>query len=637
MKQYGKYFLLFFLLFPFFSAPAQILNDSTVNVYGTKTTKVYREDDFLRGNYNLRNVDTALTNMHQARNWYHDTTFYQDQGNVGTAAKPILWRYPQRIGVRLGKNIFDRYAYDPQNINYFDTKSPYTHLYYIQGGQGEQIFEAKHSRSIKKTANIGFAFERMSAEKQIGLQAGVGSETQTQHTGFVLFTHLQNKTGKYHLFSNYIHVDHDLAESGGIKISPEATEDTVFAYDDLPVWLNQAANEEKRNIGHLTHFYTLAKEYIKVFHTVDFLHQQNQYFDSQVRPNSAAQAPLLYPAIKLDSTQTDDRSWYRELENTAGITGNHPLFFYKLYARRRDASVSVNTRSVVDIIDSTRTVQGFSRKYGQNFLGGETQFRLKDIFNITVNAEYQLFKDYLATASARVKYFTFSQSRSSYSPTIIQQQMVSNHFNWDNNFENIVTDRTAASVHGTLWRNSLTAEVARVNLQNYVIYNTEAQPQQLSKQLSFYTAFVHHHLALKNFHADHVLSYNKMDNAGEIRMPTWLINSRIYYQGALFKNALYGQVGLETYVTDDYYADAYMPVTQQFFLQDNFKVPTYNYTTKPYPVVDVFLTVDIKSFNGFVKMSHVNQGFPQAGYFSTPYYPGMGRSFVFGIKWMFFD
>ncbi|MDB5263868.1 MAG: hypothetical protein JWQ14_3151, partial [Adhaeribacter sp.] len=116
-----------------------------------------------------------------------------------------------------------------------------------------------------------------------------------------------------------------------------------------------------------------------------------------------------------------------------------------------------------------------------------------------------------------------------------------------------------------------------------------------------------------------------------------LVNSRIYYQGALFKNALYGQVGIETYVTDDYYADAYMPVTQQFYLQNSFKTPNYNFTERLYPVVDLFLTVDIKNFNAFLKMSHVNQGFPQEGYFPTPYYPGMGRSFVFGIKWMFFD
>jgi hypothetical protein len=501
---------------------------------------------------------------------------------------------------------------------------------------GEQVFEAKHSRSIKKTANIGFSFERMAANKQIGL-AGARQEGQIQHLGFVLFTHVQNKNEKYHLFANYIYTNHDAVEQGGIRLGPNATPDSLFTYQDAPIRLPQAANEENRNSLHLTHFYTLAKEYIKVFHTIDFRHQYNRFFDDNVAKRTASEPPLFYPALRIDSTKTNDRSLYRELENIGGITGNHPLFFYKLYAKRRDASVKFLTLSQIDAIDSSQVAKVSRRSYGQNFLGGETQFRLRDIFNITAVAEYQLFRDYLATVSARVKYFTFLQSRSSYSPTITQQLMESNHFFWDNNFDNIIADRTAASVHGILWRNTLWAEIARVNLQNYVIYNTAAQPEQLGRQLSFYTAQVRHQLRLKNFHADHTLAYNKLNNAAEIRMPTWLVNSKLYYQGFLFKKALYGQIGIETYLIDDYYADAYMPVTQQFYLQNKFKVPNYNLSEKPYPVVDLFLSADIKSFNVFLKMAHVNQGLPRNGYFTSPYYPGLSRSFVFGIKWMFYD
>jgi hypothetical protein len=53
--------------------------------------------------------------------------------------------------------------------------------------------------------------------------------------------------------------------------------------------------------------------------------------------------------------------------------------------------------------------------------------------------------------------------------------------------------------------------------------------------------------------------------------------------------------------------------------------------------VDFFITTDIKNFNLFLKMAHLNQGFPREGYFTTPYYTGMERSFIFGLKWMFFD
>jgi hypothetical protein len=113
-------------------------------------------------------------------------------------------------------------------------------------------------------------------------------------------------------------------------------------------------------------------------------------------------------------------------------------------------------------------------------------------------------------------------------------------------------------------------------------------------------------------------------------LPKWLVDSKVYYEGYLFKKALFGQIGVETFVMDDFKADAYNPVLQQFYLQNNFTIPSY-------PVVDFFITTDIKNFNLFLKMAHVNQGFPKEGYFSTPYYTGMQRSFIFGLKWMFFD
>ena len=73
-----------------------------------------------------------------------------------------------------------------------------------------------------------------------------------------------------------------------------------------------------------------------------------------------------------------------------------------------------------------------------------------------------------------------------------------------------------------------------------------------------------------------------------------------------------------------------MPVTQQFFVQNDFLV-------QGYPVVDLFLNADIKTVNVFLKMSHANYELTEPVYFVTPYYPGMRRSFVFGLIWRFFD
>jgi hypothetical protein len=636
-------FILFLSLFCLAGpVSSQILNDSTRSVYNPQTTRVFKEGDFLRGNFNTRPVDTALTNLQRPRYWYRDSTFYQELGNVGMAAKPLLWRFPEKIGVRLGKNVFDRYMYDPYQTDYFDTKSPYTHLFYVQGAQGEQIFEAKHVRSFRDVASFGLAFQRIAGNRQIG-KGPTNQEGQVDNLGFMFFTHLRNKSGKYHLFANYTIGKHEVIESGGINYPDDVSLDSLDQYNpanvyyaDAPIWLNAAANKERRNMAHMTHFLQLAKEYLKLYHTFDYRYQKNIYFDSALPAggNQAdtknLRAPFYAGPFLVDSTNTSDSTRYREMENTVGLTGNHPLFYYNIYAKRRDATAhfaALSTETDEEMVPRGRET---STKYGQNFIGGETQFKLRDIFNITVKGEYQLFQDYHLTAAARVKFLTFSQTRLSYSPALVQQHYRSNHYQWDNNFENIVADKTAAGIQGKFWNNTLRGEVARVNLQNYVYYNEQSQAEQLSQQLSFYTAYLHHHLKLGNLHFDHELSYNQLDDAQQIRLPKWLVNSKVYYEGFLFKKALFGQVGLEGFMMDDFKADAYNPVLQQFYLQNQFTVSSY-------PVVDFFITADIKNFNVFLKMAHVNQGYPEDGYFTSPYYTGMKRSFIFGLKWMFFD
>ncbi|MGV3641875.1 MAG: putative porin [Adhaeribacter sp.] len=637
-----SFFLFLFLCCLAGPLSAQILNDSTRNVYNPQTTRVFKEGDFLRGNFTTRPVDTSLTNMQRARFWYRDSTFYQELGNIGMAAKPLMFRFPEKIGARLGKNVFDRYMYDPYDADYFDTKSPYTHLFYVQGQQGEQIFEAKHVRSFRDLASFGLAFQRIAGNRQIGSQ-GRREEGQVDNLGFMFFTHLRNKSGRYHLFANFTIGKHEVVESGGINYPAGISLDSLDSYEpqnvyyaDTPIWLESAANKERRNMGHLTHFVQLAKEYIKVYHTFDYRFQKNIYFDRTLPgggnevDTDGLRAPFYKGLFLVDSTNTSDSTRYREIENTVGLTGNHPLFYYNLYAKRRDAafsSASLSTEVDTLMVSNSRYL---NRSFGQNFIGGETQFKLRDIFNITVKGEYQLFQDYHATASARVKFLTFSQTRLSYSPALVEQNYLSNHFAWNNSFENIVADKTAAGLQGKLLGNTLRAEVARVNLQNYVYYNEDSKPVQLGEQLSFYTAYLHHHLKLRGLHLDHEVSYNKLGNATQIRLPEWMVNSTVYYEGFLFKKALFGQIGFEAFMMDDFQADAYNPVLQQFYQQNKFTVSSY-------PVVDFFITTDIKNFNLFLKMAHLNRGVPHNGYFTTPYYTGMDRSFIFGLKWMFFD
>lgn len=654
--------LLGLLLF-YQEASAQIIDDSTKLFYNPKTTLQLYEQDVLRGQYIEQPVDTSLNNLQNERYWYNDTTFYQHLGNVGTAAQPLLFQPPRKIGVRLGKNIFDRYAYDPERINYFNTRSPYTHLYYVQGGRGEQVFEALHTRNITERWNAGIAYQILSADQQIG-QAATNRRTR----GFIdnqavkAFTHFRTKDEKYDLFLNFTYMKVEQIEAGGIVPDPplattaDGYKESILArYAEAPVQLTQASNEESRSNLHLLHIYKLAKENLKVYHNLDWGRQKNVYEDENLGTYSTSMAQyaghlkrnfLVYPNFDAElaerynfsTRRTSDATSYREMQNVFGVTGNNKLSSYNAYAKLRNASMSYSAIVPLpkELQPATDTATHYNEvfhndAYNQVLIGGDIRLFYKNLAELTGEAEYQLGSDYRVKGRARIGGVYGTLERVLLSPTRVEDYMMSNHYAWDNNFETSVTDRIGFGYEGHLGKRQYVRLNAHyTNIKRYIYFNEEAVPEQLSGNQRFWGGEIAHHIRFGSLNFKNVAAYTNTDEANKVRVPDWLLESTLYLEGFLFKKALFSQLGVQVTYPSSYYADAYMPVTQQFYVQNEFEVQAY-------PVADVFINADIKSLNLFLKMSHVNYGLMDPVYFLTPYYPGLRRSFVFGVKWMFFD
>ncbi len=611
--------------------PGSILDDSTRAIYGPKTTLQLYENDILDGTYREQRIDTTIQNMHNQRFWFQDTAYYQQLGNIGTAAKPMLYQLPNRIGVRLGKNAFDRYAYDPQTINYFDTRSPYSHLYYVQGQRGEQVFEVIYARNITSRFNFGVAYKIVAADKQIG-SSNLRDDGQIDNQAVKVFSHYSSKNDKYDLFLNYTHLNHEQVESGGVKpLDADDTPDSLFRYENDLVYLDQAATNEMRHKFHLLHMFKVSGENLKAYHRLDWGRQKSTFSDDRI-PRLETGAIDFYPNTYYSNLRTKDRTNYRELENEFGLTGNTKISFYKAYVKQRNGKINYSAIQTItpDTNAVLTTIQG-TRADNHIFVGGEARLFYQDKYWLTGIGEYQLADNYILQASAKAQVLEFTQTRIRQSPSFMEQRVISNHFYWNNDFKTTITDQSKATLqHQFSDRLFLRLMGAYTNISRIVVYGTDAQPVQISENQKLLEARFENHLRLGGFHLENFIHYTNTDNASAIRIPELLINSKLYYQGHIFKQALYGQIGVELNMPTAYQPDAWMPVTQQFYLQNVL-------TTKNYPVFDVFLNADIKTVNVFVKMAHVNYGIWEPGYFETPGYPGLRRSFTFGLKWMFFD
>ncbi|MFC6999625.1 putative porin [Rufibacter roseus] len=635
------------------SAQSSVINDTTKAIYGSATTLKLYERDVFKGNLTPARIDTAITNLPIIRHWYYDSTLHQDLGNVGTAAQPLFWQMPTVLGTRLGRNTLDRYTPDPASIEYYDTKSPFTFLNYLQGSLGEQIFKSKHTRNIKPNWNIGIGYELLSSERQIG---GVGGRQNDliSHYGLMAFTQYASPNERYRIMANYIQTSHDQIESGGINPAGNVDGDEDLFDGNEAVWLFYAASEEKRRMVHATQWYKLLGSGLQLYHTIDAYAQDNEFSDNQLpyetigEEGNRRRVLQFYPQALRDTAQTSDKSNFRKLENTFGVMGNSRLFVYRAYVKRRDGDYEVTSRGRIAVVDQFKNrpfnyvlfyEDQAKRTFADNFIGGDAQFRLKNDIYMHTDAEFQIGGgDYRINAQARYKFLTLRQTRTSYSPSLLQNLFISNHLEWNNDFENIQVNQSAAVLEGRIKNHLLQGELKFTNLRNYVYYQDSlsagdwAKPAQVAGGTNLLQASLRYKLSVKSFVLDNTVFYSATADEDVIRMPEWYLQTRAYVHGPMFKGAIYVQTGVDVNFHTAYLADGYMPVTQQFHLQNDF-------TVKRYPTADVYLSADIKTVNLFIKARHLNTAIPglNPGYFTTPYYSANPFSLIFGLQWNFYD
>jgi hypothetical protein len=638
---------------------AQIVDDSTKVLYGPKTTRIIREADLLRDSTRGVVIDTSLVRWSQARFWYHDSTFQQDLGTVGSASRPLLYRPNLALGARLGRNAFDRFAREGSQVPFYDSRSPYSFFRYIQSSAGEQVFEISYTRSLKKNFSIGASYERIASNKIIGAGAS-GSEALVEHNAATFFARYQTDDDRYHLLVSLVDTRHRAPEQGGILPSDSQVNlSDLFIYDRNQVRLSYALNTNDRDELRLFHSYRLLGRGVTAYHIFDIRRQYNGYVDDNLatnNQNTGVADGAFYARTYLNNAFTADRVTYRQAENTFGLLGHTDRVEYNLYARHRAATL-LETPTPVPVVNngvaSTQTETN-GTNYNQVFFGGNAAFNYRTIYAVDVAGEYKPLGynplgEYWLRGRIRTGPLSAEVLTSSVSPDLTQQRINGNHYRWDyskqNKFDNTLTNQLTVRLQQRLpflADHTLEASGTVANITSLVYYAADpvtstastqlsplGGPQQLSGSKRLLIGFVRHRFRVGKMFFDNQGTYTQGGDGEGLRIPALVTESRVYYQTHVFKKALLGQVGAELYYQSRFRAYGYSPSTQQFYVQDTF-------TSRDYAISNVFLTADIKAATIFLKVAYFNQGLDPGGYFPTPYYTGYPRRFQFGVRWRFF-
>ena len=612
---------------------SSIVNDSTRNPYGPSTTRWTTERAMFTAKTNFRPLDTTINNYHRWTFVQKSANFYHDLGNNGTALNPVFPVIPASIGATPG---FKAYApYWNEELRLFDTKSPYTRMYLVWGGQGRAATRIEYSRNINKSWNVSFNYRPILTDKQVLRNGRADRNVISNYYDF--YTHYTTKDDRYKIVASYQRIRHRVIENGGITFNGIDQLDTAFHrvykgfFGNVSPNLTAASSYEQHNKYHIFHQFNIAK--IQAYHILDFEKQSNWYRDDLTKD------PLTYYDYnRLDSIKgiSKDSTSFKAFQNQVGIKGQigkkNNLFY--------NGWIKFRTYNLWNKYLDTDTIS-MPAHATEKYIGGEIQYALDSIQHLTglievLNGGYSRIE-----STGHMRWFDFTAIHRISKPTMFQNTYSGRFDGWNNNFKSVESIYLAAFPKVQVGPLFISPGLTYTAFVNYIYFTkgtfvdtkqtvlpvqTDAPVQYATPQVSMDLRF------LKKLHFRPQVLYTKVlsDRDGALRVPTLFMNGQIAFEGYLFKKAMQVQIGVDTHWHSSYNTMAYDPATQTFYNQYTMKPPSYL-------LADLFLNGKIKRGRFFIKYHNVLQRFKGVGYLPTPYYRGVTTILDFGFELMLFD
>lgn len=621
------------------TAGGAILDDSTKLVYGPTTTRYFLESDVLNNRKTLIPIDTTLEDVQRTNYLSRYNYLFTDLGNLGTALRPVYYETPA-IGSQTGLNAYGLYGYQTQTIRYFDTRSPYTNMYLVLGGRGQNILNFDFARNISPRFNAGFNIQRMTSDDQYGTSSSSTTQRLAENWNFVAHANYRSKTGKYTLLAHYNNLNHRSLDQGGITEPASATANVADPTLDRDPVLTQANSHEKRNELHVYQQYVLDTAF-QVYHTLDLRAQSYRYTDTDMSEGfSYPDAPdssrkPLYPRYYFDSVETRQTTLFRALDNQIGLKGQFSFqrsaFNYRAWLRNRLYSQTNKYNAIRLSPDESYKDNRF-----ETYVGGWLGYYFPDsLSRVTAEMEYLLGRDFRFQGRLESRYLVAGYESVFASPTLLQERYISNIYQWDHvsrlssDFGLRGTQHAYGLINVRLGKLKISPSLDYYLLTNYIYFDTLAMPQQLSSAFSVLRTGLGLEFRAGKFRLVGQGYHTIVSRDDVLRIPQLFANAQVEYGFLLFKK-LYVLVGVQAHYKSAYFADQYMPLTQQYHLQNEVRLTDYL-------LAEPFANFRINRVRLFVKLAHANQELLGQVYYSAPYFRTISRSFSFGVHWLLFD
>ena len=592
------------------------LDDSTKMIYGPHTTAYYYEEDIVNGRGAKNSIDTSLHLFHRYLFQERAGFLTAHLGNEGTAVRNIFVKKPDQLGSQMGYSAYLPYAFATDEVKYYQSKSPFSDIEYYLGAGGQTRLNFTFARNVDSLWNIGFEIQRLVSDKFLtDKKYKSGDQSLSGQWGVLLQTNFRTRNNRYRLLSHLNYFDMGIQDQGGVQLLNGLDPTTALKYTDNGALFSNSGVQSNDSFIKF-HFYHefIGFKGLQFFQRIDVENRTAKFKDMDFATNLSNN----YYA-KNFSTQTDslysENQWQSYTHQT-GIKGIFRGFTYRSYFKQR-------------YWDVNNPMAGLQRNRLENYVGLFLQQKFNDKIDFTADGEYLIGSDYRLQASFISPYFQVKASRSSVSPSVAQNWSYNAAFRWNQSLENTLFDEVSGILdfHTKKVYFRPTATIQRI--AHYTYFDTLASVKQAEDAIGVFRTGFSAGGTHGKFEWSTLVLANTKTGPDVIRMPSIVANANLALN-VQYKKLLYMQFGVDLQHQSAYYADAYMPVMQQYHLQDRYEVPAF-------VQADAYVTLRINRVRLFFKMQNATQGLLNSNYYTAYLHPAMARSFGYGVRWLLFD
>jgi hypothetical protein len=551
-------------------------------------------------------------------------------GNLGTAARPLLFETSPALGFQTGVRSFDLYMLQPEQLGFYRSARTFSDVSFTQGrNQFETNLNARFARTFEGGTNFSLEYRtlnnlgqyRYQRAKHNALSAGLWAPVGKRYDGFFIFT--QNVARQQ--------------DNGGIVT------DTVFGKGEFagPIAAEirlprqvAASRLDDRSLQLTQHLYltprdAIGKRALRISHAFTWGQQKFKFSDQGGSDGLAEDAPFFEPAFLTDYRGLRHFVRINRLDNAINLQ----TFKAKQAGRPSDLLGVGLSHSYYTVFQEPRTF------FVSNlFLKGNLQITPSEKFAFTAQGalgllentgEYQL-QGALTLGLGKAGQLSAQLLSQRRPPSLwFDQLYVSKRLVWDQDFEKVIENSLSATYSLPLIGFEAGARAHVIN--NFLYFDQNAVASQTTAPLQITQFILRENLRWGNVRFDNTVALQQPNREDVLRLPRWFSKNSLYFSGKVFKKRMLLNAGADFRINAEFMPDAYQPLLWSFHLQDSL-------TQKPYPWMDLFVAFKVQSFRGIIRYENLStlwdkkQVFYQTAHHAAPF-----GALRFGIAWRFND